>query len=163
MRKLTALLLALLLLALTGCGSKNAGSSASDPTDAVDYLSLIRTDLFSEDTTLTQAMSDAVTLTLDSAEESSITVTVTAPNVCADTLAWFDAVSDEDYSDEALTEQMLSLLEGDAQTQQFTLTVEDGAIVYTDDFLDAASCGVREFYTALTVRFMEEMEASIDG
>lgn len=161
MRRLIPLLLALLLL--TGCGGKDPGTSHSPPSGIPDYIGLIRADLLSGDTELTRAMDKALSFTLDEVSDASITVTVTAPDVCQALLDWFDAVSDADYSDEALAQQMLTLLEGKPLSRQYTLELRDGAPVYTDGFLNAVSCGTRQFYTALTARLMEEMEASIDA
>lgn len=162
MKKLMAILLVMVLLAgCSGGGKKEETKPALQGN--VDYLSTIRADLLTEDTELSHAMDQALTLQLDQVQEDSITVTVIAPDICQGTLDWFNAVSEADYSDEALTETMLELLEGQPQTNTFTLSVAGEEITYTDEFLNAASCGVRRFYTALTVMLMEEMEASANG
>ena len=160
MRKLTALVLAVLLLALTACGGKDS-TPAPQPSQGPDYITLIRSDLLGENSDLTRAMDEALTFTLDEVTDTAVTVTVTGPDICQELLAWFDTVSDEDYSDEALSRQMLALMEGETQSRQFILELREGNLVYSDDFLNAASCGLRQFYTALTTQLMEEMEASL--
>lgn len=161
MRKFTALVLAVLLLALTACGGKDSAPTPQ-PSQGPDYITLIRSELLGENSDLTRAMDKALTFTLDEVTDTAVTVTVTGPDICQELLAWFDAVSDADYSDEALSQQMFALMEGKAQSRQFTLELREGNLVYSDDFLNAASCGVRQFYTALTARLMEEMEASVN-
>lgn len=164
MKKLIAILLVTVLL--TACGGGGGKQEETKPplqfTD-VDYLSIIRADLLTEDTELSHAMDQALKLQLEQVQEDSITVTVIAPDICQGTLDWFCAVSEKDYSDEALTETMLELLKGQPKTNTYTLSVSGEKITYTDEFLNAASCGVRRFYTALTVMLMEEMEASVNG
>ena len=155
-RSLLALILAVLLLA--GCSGRKGKSTEND----TDYLAVIRQDLYGQDTELGRVMERVVGLKIDKVEGDRITVTVTAPDVCDEILSWFEGVSDEDFTEEALNQKLLSLLEGKKISAQFTLELQDGNILYTNDFLNAASCGVRRFYTALEVMLMEEMEESID-
>ena len=160
MRKYTLILIVVLALLLCACSG--ADTTVTDPATP-DYIQIIRGELFDEDTALNQALSDAVSITLDRFDETSITVTVKAPNITEPLLAWFDGVSDAQYSDDALNAQMLTLLKQETQVTQFTLSVQDGEILYTDAFLNNTSCGIREFYAVLTARFMEEMEANANG
>ena len=171
MRKTIALILALLLLlAMAGCGRNDNPDHTDDWYDPdhipeapeqTDYIAVIRNEVFRADSVLSQAMSEKVELTLEEENEESILVSVTAPDVYAEALAWFDAVSEEEYSNEALEAKLLELMEGQPQTQQFTLAVQNGTLTYTDAFLDAMSCGVRDFYGALTGRIIAEMEESV--
>jgi hypothetical protein len=88
-------------------------------------------------------------------------VEVTAPDVSDAALEWFEAVSEDDYSDQALEDTLLELLKGKTTTATFVLPLDaQGKPYTTGEFLDAASGGVRKFYAALTVMFMEEMEAN---
>jgi flagellar basal body-associated protein FliL len=135
----------------------------SEPAAAekTDWIAILREELYSEDTPLTQAMADAVTLKLVDESETSITVEVTAPDVSDAALEWFEAVSEDDYSDQALEDTLLELLKGKTTTATFVLPLDaQGKPYTTGEFLDAASGGVRKFYAALTVMFMEEMEAN---
>ena len=129
--------------------------------EKTDWIALLREELYSEDTPLTKAMADAVTLKLVDESETSITVQVTAPDVSDAALEWFEAVSEDDYSDQALEDTLLELLEGEKTTATFVLPLDaQGRPYTTGEFLDAASGGVRKFYAALTVMFMQEMEAN---
>lgn len=115
MRKTIALILALLLLlALAGCGRNDSPDHTDDWYDPdhipeapeqTDYIAVIRNEVFRADSVLSQAMSEKVELTLEEENEESILVSVTAPDVCAEALDWFDAVSEEEYSNEALDAQ----------------------------------------------------------
>ena len=167
-RVLILLLAAVLLLSFTGCKKKPAPTTSGNSTQVpeipaqTDYISIIRADVFSADSALSQVMAQYVTLTLESKTDDTILVAVTAPDVCADALAWFDAVSEADYSDEALEAKLLELLEGEPATARFELAVCGDTVTYTDEFLDAVSCGVRDFYGALTAKVIQEMEASVN-
>lgn len=152
MKKIVTFLLIFLLFS-AGCSK----------TSTTDYLAVIRKDLFSEESLLNKAMDEAVELTLDKAEADRITVSVTAPDVCDGALAWFDGIEDAAYTDEALDAQLIALLKGEPQKQTFTLELRGEEILYTGEFLDAASCGVRNFYAALNVRLMQEMEGELHG
>ncbi len=162
MKKAIAILLVMVLFAACS-GCKKADANPKPQEEDVDYLAMIRAQLQTEDTELSRAMDRALELHLEQVQQDSITVTVTAPDICQGTLDWFNAVSEEDYSDEALTGTMIDLLRGEPRTNTFTLQLQGERILYTDEFLNAASCGVRRFYTALTVMLMEEMEASVNG
>lgn len=135
------------------------GSSA----ETTDWIAMIREELYCEDTALTRAIADAVTLTLVSESDTGITVEVTAPDVSDAALEWFLNVSEEDYSDQALEDTLLELLKGETASAVFELPFDhDGKPYLTREFLDAASGGVRNFYAALTAMFIEEMEGSIN-
>jgi len=159
MQKLTAVLLCLtLLLSFTGCGVK-----PSEQVTETDWITVIRADLYGEDSALSRAMDKAVELKLTGADGDTVTVEVTAPDVSGEVLEWFLSVSEEEYSDAALESLLLKLLKGDTTTAVYELPIgSDGKPRYTDPFLDAASCGVRKFYSALTAMFMDEMEANTD-
>lgn len=130
--------------------------------EKIDWIATLREDLYSEDSALTRAMAEAVTLKLVGVNEESITVEVTCPDVYEGAMQWFMNVSDENYSDQALEDALLELLKGETSTTTFELPFDaEGSPYCTDAFLDAASGGVRKFYTALTAMLIEEMEASI--
>ena len=156
-RRILPLLLALVLV-FSGC----SGRKSKTTENGTDYLTIIRQDLYGQDTELNRAMERSVSLKIVRVEEDSITVTVTAPDVCQEALNWLETVSDEDFTEQALRQKLISLMEGKPQSRQFTLKLQDGNVIYTNDFLNAASCGVRRFHTALEVMLMEEMEESID-
>ena len=151
MKRLLIFFVIFLLLA-AGC------SKASAP----DYLATIRKELLEGESSLNKAVAEAVTLTLDKVEAERITVSVTAPDVCSEALAWFDGIEESAYSDGALDAQLVTLLKGEASKQTFTLALRGEEIVYTQEFLNAVSCGLREFYAALNVRLMQEMEETLD-
>lgn len=158
MRKFILLLLSglLFLFTLTGC---NAGDSEENK---IDYISIIRAEVFDSDSELTKKMSEKVKLKLDSVTENSILITVTAPDVSSDAIEWFNLISDEEYSDEALNNKLIELMSGKAESVQYELRVNGETVKYTDEFLDAVSCGVRDFYGTLTAMFIQEMEASVN-
>lgn len=136
----------------------------ADPADAlpqVDWEAVIRADLYGQDSPLSRAMGEAVTLSAAQTEVGVITVTVTAPDVSDGAMEWFLAVSEADYTDAALEAQLLALLaDTPAQTASFTLAVDaNGRPAYTDSFLTAASCGVRTFYAKLSGMLLQEWEA----
>lgn len=151
MKKILAVLLLLVLL-LSGCSK----------TPAIDYSSIIRAEVLPTDSPLSKAIAEAVTLKVDKIEEGQITLTVTAPDITADALAWFDSVSEADYTNEGLETQLLTLLKGEKTARSFTLEVEGEQVRYTDEFLSAASGGVRPFYAILSARLLDEMEASVN-
>lgn len=153
----------LLILAAVILGGALWGILSHTAAPGTDWIAMIRSDLYSEDSTLTRAIDKAVTITLAGEDKDSITVEVSAPDVCDAAVEWFLTVSDEDYSDQALENTLLELLKGRTTTASFTLAIgPDGKPDYPDDFLDATSGGVRDFYAALTAMFMEEMEASVN-
>lgn len=164
---LLAVIAVILILAAAAAGIFLHRSQPEDePNDRVaaektDWIAMLQEELYSEDSALTRAMSKAVTLKLVDESETSITVQVTAPDVSDAALAWFTSVSEEDYSDQALEDTLLELLEGEKTTATFVLPLDaQGKPYTTGEFLDAASGGVRKFYAALTVMFMQEMEAN---
>ena len=160
---LAALILGCAAWALLSTAPPETVYDPGSDAEQTDWIALIRAELYSEDTALTQAMADAVSMKLVSRSDTGITVEVTAPDVSDAALEWFLNVSEEDYSDQALEDTLLELLKGETTTAVFELPFDsEGKPYLTNEFLDAASGGVRNFYAALTAMFIEEMEASVN-
>ena len=162
MRRFLAILLILPVLCICGCRKSDDFADYVD-IDQPDYLGQIREDLFAEDTVLAQTMNETVAFYLDEVTEQTITVTVVAPDVCDEAISWFQAVSEEEYTDHALEEKLIELMAGEMMESQFILDIYAEEIIYTDEFLDAASCGVRDFYGKLTAMVIAEMEENLNA
>lgn len=155
MKKIVALLLCVLCLA--GCGKAQPAPEVEE-----DYTTQIREELLNKKSKIEKKVARVLELQQEEAGADYVIVTVTAPYIYEDLLDWFENISDADYSDAAMEDQILELLKGKSQSKQFTLELQDGQPVYTEEFLDAASCGLRRFYATLTAMLMEEMEASVN-
>lgn len=132
-------------------------------TEKTDWVSMLREEIYTEDSDLSRAMEEAVKMKLVSENDSGITIEVTAPDVSDKALEWFQSVSEAEYSDAALEALLIELVEGESYTASYLLPFDAQGMPYiTGEFLDAASCGTRTFYSALTAMFIEEMEESIN-
>ena len=131
--------------------------------EKTDWVSILRKEIYTEDSDLSRAMEEAVKMKLVSENHSGITIEVTAPDVSDKALEWFQSVSESEYSDAALEEVLLELMNGETYTASFLLPFDaHGKPYITGEFLDAASCGTRTFYSALTAMLIEEMEESVN-
>ena len=81
--------------------------------------------------------------------------------------AWYGAVSDADFSVEALDAKLQELLGGEAKEQTFVLPYELSGdmpfISYPHDFLNAVSCGILDFYYDLYAEMDSELGGGEDG
>lgn len=157
MKKCTLFFAVVLILAVLF----QAGCSKKDQT-GTDWEQIIRTDFFSGDSGLEQAMAEAVSVKVRQDGEV-LTVTVKAPDICDDLLSWMESVSDAEFTESAMEEEILRLLKKTDKTvgdYVMGCSEEDGTaqIAYTAEFGEAVSCGLTRFYAEVTERILEEME-----
>lgn len=168
MRSWKCLLIAAFILGmLCGCSSKNATNettratttteatvpqSPSGPVQTIDYEAVLRNDAFPATDPLSQQLNAAVAFGGITASMDTLYFTLSAPNIAQDLIAWYEA--QPSLTEEALEKQIITLLSGEKKQNGFALHYsidEDGVvhIRYTDEYLAAVGCGIREFYTYL--------------
>ena len=145
-----------------------AGCSKDKPENliATNWEQIIRTDFFSGEAPIEKAMAESVSFKVKQDGEQ-ITVTVTAPDICADLLNWMEAVSDNEFTEAAMEQEILRLLKESRKMEvTYTLTCsgegESAGIAYTSEFGEAMTCGLTHFYAEVTQRILDEMEGSVE-
>ena len=145
----------------------HAGCSKDEPANLIttDWEQIIRTDFFSGETPMEKAMAEAVSFKVKQDGEQ-IAVTVTAPDICDNLLNWMDAVSDDEFTESAMEQEILRLLKESKKTEvTYTLNCsgegESAEIAYTSEFGEAMTCGLTRFYAEVTQRILEEMEGNV--
>ena len=145
-----------------------AGCSKNEPANlvATDWEQIIRTDFFSGETPMEKAMAESVSFKVKQDGEQ-IAVTVTAPDICDNLLNWMDAVSDDEFTESAMEQEILRLLKESKKTEvTYTLNCsgegESAEIAYTSEFGEAMTCGLTRFYAEVTQRILEEMEGNVE-
>lgn len=159
MKKYSLFLIIILIFTLlfqTGC-------SKEDQSNSPDWEQLIRTDFFSDNSAMEQAMAEVVSIKVKQ-DGDQLTVTVKAPDICDNLLNWMDSVSDEEFTEEAMEEEILNQLKSSEKvesTHSLTYTIEGDIadILYTSEFTDTISCGLNRFYAEVTQRILDELEA----
>lgn len=133
---------------------------------AYDWDALLQRELFDE-SELGAEIAAAAELEVTAVTATELTVAVRAPDVYADITAWYGAVSDADFSVEALDAKLQELLGGEAKEQTFVLPYELTGdmpfISYPHDFLNAVSCGILDFYYDLYAEMDSELGGGEDG
>lgn len=137
------------------------GCSKEEQPNSPDWEQLIRTDFFSGGSAMEQAMAEVVSVEVKQ-DGDQLTVTVKAPDICDNLLNWMDSVSDEEFTEAAMEEEILRLLkETDRAEVDYVMDYsEDGEvaeIAYTSEFSEAMSCGLTRFYAEVTQRILNEM------
>ena len=148
------IILTVILLLQTGC-------SKEDQTNSADWEKIIQTDFFSGDSAVEQAIAEAVSIKVKQIEDQ-LTVTIKAPDICEGLLNWMESVSDEDFTEAAMEQEILRLLK-DADKVEVDYVMgcsgegDTAEIAYTSEFGEAMSCGLTRFYAEVTQRILEEM------
>ena len=190
MKRWITLLLAALLILLTACGKQEpqevpAQTEREEVTEnetpqqteeeertednaaefdfrAYDWQALIESELFDE-SDLSMELRSLVTLEVTDVTAAEITLEVTAPDIYEDLTAWFNSVSDAEFSVEALDAKVRELLAGETKTQEFALPYDlvggTPMLYYSEECLHAASGGMLTFYYDLYADMVEEVEA----
>ena len=157
--KKKALIIVLVLLMVI-----SAGCAKEEP--AFDWESKIKTDFFAGDSEMEKAITAAVSFEVEQ-EEDKLLVTVKAPDICDGLLEWMEQVSDEDFTETAMEQEILRLLkeskaEKNTYELDYTIEGEVGQISYSAEFTDAVSCGLNRFYAEVTQRILDEMGGNVE-
>ena len=157
--KKKALIIVLVLLMVF-----SAGCAKEEP--AFDWESKIKTDFFAGDSEMEKAITAAVSFEVEQ-EEDKLLVTVKAPDICDGLLEWMEQVSDEDFTETAMEQEILRLLkeskaEKNTYELDYTIEGEVGQISYSAEFTDAVSCGLNRFYAEVSQRILDEMGGNVE-
>lgn len=156
-KKALIIVLVLLMVFSAGCAKDES---------AFDWESKIKADFFAGDSEMEKAITAAVSFEVEQ-EEDKLLVTVKAPDICDGLLEWMEQVSDEDFTETAMEQEILRLLkESKAEKNTYELDYaiegEMGQISYSAEFTDAMSCGLNRFYAEVTQRILDEMGGNVE-
>ena len=168
---LTCLLCCLSLLA--GCSLLNfmdrrtpadAGSDGAvsntvpsmDPAEGPKWVEKIRQEMLSNGTVVEQAVSDTVTLEAGTVTDSSVEMTVQAPDIYDEMVDWYNATPEEERTEEAVNQRIEEALdEAEPQVEVVVLEIvvidTEPCIRYTEEFLQWLSCGLRWFFQRFAI------------
>ena len=157
MEKNSSFLIIVLVFALlfqTGC-------SKEEQTQGADWEQIIQTDFFSGNSAVEQAIAEAVSVKIKQ-DGDQLIVTVKAPDICEGLLNWMEIVSDEEFTEAAMEQEILRLLEETDKAEVDYVMGCSGEgdmaeIAYTSEFGEAMSCGLARFYAEVTQRILKEM------
>lgn len=161
MRKHIPVILVVLLSVLL----LHAGCSNDDQSNSTDWVQIIRADFLSGKSIIEEAIAEVVSVDVKQ-EESQITVTVTAPDICDELLNWLDYVTDDEFTETAMEEEILRLLKDSEKIEtEYLLSCsgegETAEISYTSEFGEAMTCGLTRFYAEMTQRVLDEMGGDV--
>lgn len=131
-----------------------------------DWAATLLADAFTAGTPIGNAGLEKVQLQVESVTDSTVTLTITAPNIADSLWQWYAAQKPEEA---ALEAKILSLLsDTPPTTETFTLNYRVGSdgvpkADYTAAYGSAVSCGLTDFYHRLQREFLAELEGSIYG
>lgn len=177
---LSCLFLFLLILTVSACGNhdtKNPDVSVPTQTDPVptqEPLPLptayqvetqLRQDAYPQSSVLMGIVGEGVSFSNITITDTTVTFTLTAPHFGEKLIAWYDAL--DDLEEGALEQQVQSLMA--SPTTDTTLTLRytrqgTGLLFsYTEEYLNAAGCGIREFYNHIYKALLTEMGVNAHG
>lgn len=160
-----------LALSLCACGRKEEQEAVQTPEATeetvarVDFETQLRLDAFPQGDELMEMVGQAVTFRDITDQGDRITFTVQAPDISQALIDWYDA---QELADEAaMTEKIRELLQGGKAETPITLEYEvgyDGTVhfSYTEEYLNAAGCGLRQFYAHYYEALMEQLGGNGD-
>ena len=131
-----------------------------------DWASMLLADAFTPGTSMGDAALAKIQLQVESVTDSTLTLSVSAPQIGDSLWDWYAAQQPENA---AVEEKILSLLTQTAPTTgSFTLSYRVGSdgipkVDYTAAYGCAVSCGLTDFYYRLQQDFITELEGSMDG
>lgn len=164
-----------MILSLAACADKkdkdrsDRSEKKNEPTEEtvaqVDFETQLRLDAFPQDDELMKLVGDAVVFRDIDDLGDRISFTVRAPAFSQELIDWYN--SQEAPSQEDLTEKIRQLLQQEKQDTPITLeyTVGDDGTVhfrYTEEYLNAAGCGLRQFYAYYYEAVMGQMGGNAD-
>lgn len=155
-----------LIIALAFVLLFQAGCSKSEQANTTNWEQMIRTDFFSGESNVEKEIAKVVSIKVKQ-DGDQLFVTAKAPNICDRLLNWMDSVSDEDFTEVAMEEEILHLLkESEKVATDYVLICsgegETANIVYTSEFGEALTCGLTQFYAKVTQQVQEEMGDNIE-
>lgn len=187
-RRITTLLCLLCCLSLlTGCGlldfgnhrtpstgsSSNSGSAVStvptmDVAEGPAWIEKIREEMLSGGTAVEQTVSDTVELEVGDVTEHSVEVIVLAPDIYDEMTDWYTATPEEERSEEAVMEKIETTLEEtEPEEQAVILELEiidtEPHIIYTEEFLQWLSCGLRWFFQRFEITAAPDFCQEVDS
>lgn len=128
--------------------------------NSVNWEEKIRKEILSGTSDIEREIAKVVSIEVK-VQADHLTVTVSAPDICDDLITWIDQVSEEDFSTEILEKEMLKLLrckKPNKSSFELNYTFEEAQIDYSQEFLEAVTCGITRFSGELTNRILESLE-----
>jgi hypothetical protein len=124
--------------------------------EPIDFEGVLRQEAFPEEDEFHDLLNEVVVFEGFSVEETKVCFQVQAPYIYEDLVAWYEA--QDDINDALLSEKITQLLKGEKRTVEIALDyeVQNGTVIYayTNDYLSAAGCGIREFYAYIYAKVM---------
>ncbi len=125
--------------------------ACSEPERVIDFEAVLRSEAFNETEGFSNALNEVVVFENFVAENNILSFQVNAPYIYDDLLSWFE--SQEDISDDLMDQKIGELLNGEKRVVIVNLKyeVQGDAVIfdYTNEYLSAVGCGIREFYAYL--------------
>lgn len=153
--RVTILMLVIVFL-MTACNT----SETTDNSISFEWDTVIRNDLLSGETKLERMVAEKVEIQV-TPSNGILDITISAPDICDELLAWMNAIDDADFTEEALETEIIRLLDTVVPTiTDFSLPYtqeESVAIEYSQEFTDVLSCGLSRFNREITQYIMEAM------
>lgn len=153
--RVTILMLVIVFL-MTACST----SETTDNSISFEWDTVIRNDLLSGETKLERMVAEKVEIQV-TPSNGILDITISAPDICDELLAWMNAIDDADFTEEALETEIIRLLDTVVPTiTDFSLPYtqeESVAIEYSQEFTDVLSCGLSRFNREITQYIMEAM------
>lgn len=170
-RVIYILVLAMVLCLFAGCKKDSGRLSQNLPTipmatepemvipTAQEVEAQLRLEAYPEDSSLMTLVGQGVRFSDFTITEETVTFTLTAPYFGDALIAWYDSVDSFDEND--LEDQVANNQKYESVSTEFTLsyTRQGGQLLfgYTEEYLNAAGCGIREYYNHIYSAVLEEM------
>ena len=158
MKKILRLLIVIIVAVLVFVGY----TKIKRENNSIDWEQMIRNELLSGSSNVEKEIAKVVRFNIKE-EKKYLFITVNAPDICNDLIIWIEQISEEDFTTENLEAEILQLLQStEPMEYKFELDYieaeEEVQIRYTQEFIEALTCGLTRFGGELTNRIAEEME-----
>lgn len=151
----------LIIIGICGCIGIVLRVTTTDDNRKDIFYNQVLEDTFNNNTKMQEVVMNEVEVIVTNVEEKRIEVLVEAPNICEELIAWITTY-DGNISEKVFADMVSDLIKETPRTvSSYEFEYEDSdqlEIYYTNEYMNAVSCGLEEFYNYAMYQVIQDMK-----